>query len=55
MMSRASSGAGRGARGEQYVGLGHREPDRVGEGTTAASATASCSISTLSSSNGEIR
>jgi hypothetical protein len=26
-----------------------------GDGTTAASATASCSISTLSSSNGEIR
>src|SRR5690606_17393947 len=34
--------------GQRYVRLGHVTP---GEGTTAASATSGCSISTLSSSN----
>ena len=37
------------------VALGDGGTDRTGGGTTAASATASCSMSTLSSSNGESR
>ena len=42
--------------GQHHVRLGHGQPDAGrATGTTAASATASCSISTLSSSNGEIR